>query len=168
MAHVLCLFRHGIAEDPSPAVLDADRALTPEGIDKTRLAAAGLRRLGFVPDVILSSPLRRAVETARILAREFEMEDAVELEPRLAGGDPPEEIVRGLRDHRGAGCLLLVGHEPGLGMTASTLLSGSPGLVRLRFKKAGAAGIAVGSLPPRSTGELLWFLTPRQLRDLGR
>jgi phosphohistidine phosphatase SixA len=108
------------------------------------------------------------VETAELFARELGLAGAVELEPRLAGGVEPEEILRGLRSHRGAGSLLLVGHEPGLGMLASTLLTGSPGLLNLRFKKAAVAGIAVGAVPPRSPGELLWFLAPGQLRALGR
>jgi phosphohistidine phosphatase len=168
MAHLLCLVRHGIAENPSPSVADADRALTPEGSRRTAQAAAGLRKLGFAPDVILSSPLRRAVETAEIFARALGMEGAVELEPRLAGASEPEEILRGLRSRRRAASLLLVGHEPSIGMLASTLLTGSPGLLHLRFKKAGAAGIAVGALPPRSPGELLWFLGPGQLRTLAR
>lgn len=167
MAHLLCLFRHGIAEDPSPSLSDSDRALTEEGARKTALAAAGLRALGLSPDVILSSPLRRALETAEIVARTLGAKGAVRLEERLAGGDP-EEILRGLRAHRDARSLLLVGHEPSLGMLASTLLTGSPGLLRLQFKKAGAAAIAVGALPPRAPGELLWFLAPAQLRALGR
>jgi phosphohistidine phosphatase len=167
MAHLLCLLRHGIAEDPSASVRDVDRALTQEGVRKTELAAAGLSELGLAPDVILSSPLRRAVETAEIVARALGTKEAVRLEQALAGGEP-EEILRGLRSHRGAACLLLVGHEPSLGILASTLLTGSPGLLRLHFKKAGVAGIAVGALPPSSPGELLWFLGPAHLRALGR
>jgi hypothetical protein len=51
---------------------------------------------------------------------------------------------------------------------ASVLLVGTPGLVPLPFKKAGLAAISVASLPPRAAGTLEFFLTPGQLRRIGR
>jgi phosphohistidine phosphatase SixA len=63
---------------------------------------------------------------------------------------------------------VLVGHEPDLAALASTLLTGTPGLVHMAFRKAGLAGIVVASLPPRSAGALEFFLTPAQLRRIGR
>jgi phosphohistidine phosphatase len=64
---MLYLVRHGIAEVAS-ATSDADRRLTAEGTRKLHAAALGLQRLGVVPDLVLSSPLRRAEETAQQLA----------------------------------------------------------------------------------------------------
>ena len=64
--------------------------------------------------------------------------------------------------------IVLVGHEPDLAALASTLLIGTPGLLHLGFRKAGLAGIVVPSLPPRSAGSLEFFLTPGQLRRIGR
>ena len=68
MSSVIYLMRHGIAADPAPGMSDADRALTPDGVRKTVRVAAGLAKLGVKPDVILSSPLRRAEETAHLVA----------------------------------------------------------------------------------------------------
>ena len=167
MSSVIYLMRHGIAADPAPGVSDADRALTPEGVRKTERVAAGLEKLGIKPDVILSSPLRRAEETARLVAEALDARPRVELFPPLGPGVAPSELVKQLRAHRRASELLLVGHQPDLGELASFLLTGTPKLVPLPFRKAAVAAIAVSSLPPRRPGDLEWFLTPGQLRSLG-
>ena len=61
-----------------------------------------------------------------------------------------------------------MGHEPDMGELVSTLLVGTPGLVGVRFKKAGLAGVAVGALPPRGAGMLEFMMSPAQLRRIGR
>jgi phosphohistidine phosphatase len=167
MACTLYLVRHGVAAPASPSTIDADRALTEEGARKTLRAAHGLRALSVKPAVVLSSPLRRAQETAEILASILAPKVPVELYPPLAFGHEPRDVVQGLRGHRGAEQILLVGHQPDMGELASFLLTGSPNLVHLPFKKAGTAAVTVPSLPPRSAGVLEWFLTPAQLRLIG-
>lgn len=166
MSVVLYIMRHGIAADPAPGMSDADRALTAEGVRKTERAAVGLQRIGVKPDAILSSPLRRAEETARLVADVLTPNASIELFPPLAGGFAIEDLVKGLRPHRQAGELLLVGHQPDLGQLASYLITGAGNLALLPFKKAGVAAIELASLPPRSAGLLHWFLTPGQLRAI--
>ena len=166
MSVIIYLMRHGIAAEPAAGMNDADRALTAEGIRKTTRVAVGLSKLGVKPGLILSSPLRRAEETARLVADVLTPRSAVELYPPLAGGFSAADVIKGLRPHRQAQELLLVGHQPDIGELASYLITGSADLTRLPFKKAGVAAITVGSVPPRSTGQLEWFLTPGQLRDI--
>ena len=166
MSLIVYLMRHGIAADPAPGTNDADRALTPDGVRKTERVAVGLQKLGAKPDLVLSSPLRRAEETARLVADVLSPRGPVELYPPLAGGFAVDDILKGLRPHRGARELLLVCHQPDLGELASHLLTGSATLVPLPFRKAGVAAISVGSLPPRMPGTLEWFLTPGQLRAI--
>lgn len=166
MSVFLYLMRHGIADEPSRGVADADRALTDEGVRKTTRVAEGLRALDVRPDAIISSPLRRAEETARIACRVLTPDGSVELTPLLAGGVLPAEILRGLKPPRTARHVMLVGHQPGLGELASLLLTGDADLAPLPFKKAAVAAIEIASLPPRSTGLLHWFLTPGQLRAI--
>jgi phosphohistidine phosphatase len=166
MSVLLYLMRHGIAAEPSPGSNDAERALTPEGVRKTARVAVGLQAIGAKPDLILSSPLLRAEETARLVADVLAPRKAVELYPPLAGGFSAADVMRGLRPHRGVRELLLVGHQPDLGDLASHLLTGSTSLVPLPFKKAGVAAIALGAIPPRAPGILEWFLTPGQLRAI--
>src|ERR1700689_4445795 len=61
---MLYVMRHALAEDAAAGVDDAARHLTEKGRERTRAAAAGMRAMGIVPDVILTSPLARALETA--------------------------------------------------------------------------------------------------------
>ena len=161
---MLYVMRHGIAEDASRDGSDAERALTEEGIRKTTQVAEGLKALEVRIDAVISSPLRRAEETARIAARILVPDLEVELTPLLAGGIAAERIAGGLRPPKRAGSILLVGHQPDLGELASYLLTGSPHTAPLPFKKAGVAAIEVDGLPPRSTGVLHWFATPALLR----
>ncbi len=168
-ASVLLLLRHGIAEDPGEAQTDEERRLTGEGRRKVREVAEGMRALQLPVDVILTSPLRRTRETAAIVAGAYELDDTAVIDaPALAPGGGPDRVLAALQPHARAGAVLLVGHQPDLGELASTLLVGTPGLVPLPFKKAGLAVISVASLPPRAAGTLESFLTPAQLRRIGR
>lgn len=168
MSRTLLLIRHGIAADAAPGVHDGDRALTAEGARRIKQVAAGLKRLGACPDVVLSSPLRRARETADLLAAVVNPSLAVEVCDWLAPGNGPRAVVAALRSYRGARQIALVGHQPDLGELASYLLTGSPALVPFAFKKGGVAAIAVASMPPRSAGLLRWFAPPKMLRALTR
>ena len=161
------LLRHAIAEDPSAGRSDEERRLTGEGKRKLREIVAGMRAIELPVDAIFTSPLRRARETAEILAAGYGLEDQITECAALGGGGRHDAVLGALRGVRGAG-VVLVGHEPDMGELASTLLTGSAGLVHLDFRKAGLCGIAVGSLPPRAAGTLHFFLTPGQLRRLGR
>jgi phosphohistidine phosphatase len=166
--HLLMLLRHAIAEESSSTGRDEDRRLTGEGKRKLREVVAGMRALELPVDVVLTSPLRRAVETAEIVADGYGSSDDVELTPSLAPGASPDAVLAALAGLGRPSGIVLVGHEPDLAILASTLLTGTGGLVHMAFRKAGLAGIVVASLPPRSAGALEFFLTPSQLRRIGR
>jgi phosphohistidine phosphatase len=161
----LYLVRHAIAEDASPSGRDADRALTAEGKAKMRRGAQGLRALGVRLDLILTSPYRRAAETAEILAAALGDVEVRPL-PELAAGAQVPELLAALRPFRHLEALALVGHQPDLGILASEVATGSPSLHPLAFKKGGIACFTISA--PRSgfRGELVWFMTPKQLRAL--
>jgi phosphohistidine phosphatase len=163
------LLRHAIAEEPTATRSDEARRLTGEGKRKLREVVAGMRALELPVELVLSSPLRRAVETAEIVADAYgAAREDVEITPALAPGTGPDAVLAALADVGRPSGIVLVGHEPDLTALASTLLTGTPGLVRMAFRKAGLAGIVVASLPPRSPGALEFFLTPSQLRRIGR
>src|SRR5512139_899818 len=164
---VIYLVRHGIAAPPLAGLGNGDRRLSPDAKRKMRRVARGLKRLGVMPDAVLSSPLRRAEETAGAVAGVLDPKLVVQVYPPLAPGHEPAEVLKGLHRCRAARELVLVGHQPDLGLLASHLLTGSSGLVPLPFKKGAVAAIRVGSLPPRAAGTLMWFMTPKQLRALG-
>lgn len=164
----LLLVRHGIAEDADLAaavgMADHRRPLTPKGEKKMRRIARTLAEL--VPDLALvaSSPLRRAVQTAEILAAAYGKVPMVQTDA-LAPGARPETIAELLGDQRIPGPCALVGHEPDLGRWASWALCGE-GRSFIQFKKGGAALLTFPGLPAAGHGELLWLLTPTQLRDM--
>jgi phosphohistidine phosphatase len=138
------------------------------GARRLKRVAAGLKRLGVSPDVVLSSPLRRAQETAALLVAVLNPSLPVEVCDQLAPGHAPSEVVGALRPYRAARHLVLVGHQPDLGELASYLLTGAPGRVAFEIKKGGVAAIEVSSLPPRSAGLMRWFAPPKLLRAVAR
>jgi phosphohistidine phosphatase len=161
----LLLIRHAIAvPSGTPGVEDDERPLTSRGRKRFRKAARGLARVMDRPDVLLTSPLPRAAESAEIAARAFG-----KVEPRheraLAGGGP-EAIINVLRRQPPEATVAVVGHEPTLSELLARLL-GSHRAERLAFKKGGAALV---DLPTdgRSAGRLIWFLRPRILRSLAQ
>src|SRR5574341_635857 len=162
------LFRHGIAAVREEWTgKDADRPLTDKGKRRVRRAAAGLKQLDVRPTHMLTSPLIRAVETARLLHVTFAVGSPLQLVDELLPDAPPETMISLLHDLPPGSCVLCVGHEPHLGMTASMLLSGRlSGAFPL--KKAGACLIELPLPAKPGRGRLIWWLTPSQLRTIGK
>ena len=163
----LYLFRHGIAADRETfAGKDAERPLTEDGTRKTRLAAQGLRRVAPAFDLILSSPLLRARQTAELVVTAYEGRPPLRFSDWLAEDAAHEEVIREIRALRPApGALLLVGHEPNLSELASLLLTGRP-TMGMRFKKAGACRLTWDRIDLGPGAVLDWFLPPKVLRAL--
>ena len=166
-AYELYIMRHGIAaaggtpEYPE----DAKRPLTPEGKKKMQEISKGLKRLGVAVDWIVSSPLVRAVETAEIVAPALLSEGQVENSETLSPGGSPEALVAHLAKHPNRRRVLVVGHEPDLSVLAARLV-GAGRHVNLAFKKGGCCLIEFEEFPPRSPGQLTWWLSPRVMRKL--
>ncbi|MEB3201421.1 MAG: histidine phosphatase family protein [Synechococcus sp.] len=149
----LLLWRHGIAAERHPDHPDAERALTAEGIQRTAAVAEQLVRLQLSCARLLSSPLKRAVQTAE-LGVAAGLASGFGIEASLAPGGNPRPLLQvghGLR-------LGLVGHEPDLGALASRLLGLPAGAITLR--KAGIVLIRIG--PAGASLEAL--IGPRLLR----
>jgi phosphohistidine phosphatase len=164
-----CLFvRHGIAvERDEWEGSDADRPLTERGAKRVAQMAAGLRRLDVQPTHVLSSPLIRAIETAKIVRRSLRVHTAVQIVDALLPDAPPNRLLSILHDLPPESCVLCIGHEPQLGMAASVFLSGRAS-TSFPLKKAGACLIEL-SIPPKPGQSVLrWWLTPSQLRAIGR
>lgn len=166
----LYLMRHGIAEqaghgDPER---DRDRALTSEGEKRVSEVARGLRRLGVKPEVMLTSPLLRARQTAEIVAEILELRERLEETEHL--GVPPDStaLVRQLARLRPRpDVVMLIGHEPHLSEFTALLVAGPSSGVRLTFKKGGVARLEVTALEAGRCATLEWLLPPRVLRRLG-
>lgn len=160
----LLVFRHGIAEDRSADGTDASRALTEHGVERTRAAARGLAAFADRPDVILSSPKTRALETAREAAAAFGRD--VEVLDELADG-PPDAVLRTLAA-RPEETVMIVGHEPMLSELVEQACTGVRRLGFVDMRKAGCACIDIAFAPggEPAGAALLWLATPKMLRGL--
>jgi len=162
--------RHGIAlplDDPNVGH-EAVRPLSDKGVKRIRKAAKGLRQLDIRFDCILTSPLPRARQTAEIVASMIGKSDRLEEISGLAPESTVDHLLFGLTRYQDRDHLLLVGHEPLLGETASRLLGGRQDAgLRLSFKKGSLCRVEIAGLPPVGPAKLHWVLTPKQLRMLG-
>jgi len=158
----LYILRHGLAEEHSHSGRDRDRALTPEGIERTHSAGKALRKMDVEFDLVLSSPFVRAWQTAEIIVEELSCANRLQKCEALSSGGPIEEVFEALKKIEGAyESVLLVGHEPDLSQIISTLLSGSPDLA-VTMKKGGLAKLTCMAADPGSA-RLEWLLTPKHL-----
>lgn len=134
---------------------DALRPLTPEGEEAMRREAAALKGLGLAPDLIVTSPLVRALRTAEIVAQGLGLEGEVVADERLAHGFDARALGKIVAAHPDAAQLMVVGHEPEFSATVASLIGGGD----VVMKKGGIARVDLpdGSL---KRGVLAWLLTP--------
>jgi len=146
------LLRHGIAEDGYP---DSARALTDEGKEKLRKV---LKRCGAKPTLILSSPYRRALETAHVAAESLDYAGEIERAQALTPDGSASDVWEEIRIRKNEDAILLASHEPLMSATAAFLL-GAPGIL-VDMKKAALVRIDIERFGPRPAGVLKWMLTP--------
>ena len=163
----LYLLRHAIAVDGEQfAGDDSERPLTVEGAKKMRRIAKGMRKLKLSFDAILSSPYRRARETAQIVAEQFHMRRHLRLTNTLTPRGNRRALIDEIaRLERNAQSILLAGHEPYLSTLAASLVFGRPA-VGLILKKGGLCKLSSEHVRNGRCAELEWLLTPRQLMAL--
>lgn len=162
---LLYLVRHGIAinrDDPN-APPEAERHLTPKGIQKTREAARGLRALGIKPRAVLSSPYLRALQTAEIVCEELELPlGKLRRTPTLLPEAAAAEFFRELKKVH-AEEVICFGHAPNMDDVLAHALGAAHALTAL--KKAGVACVELQS-PGSRGGTLQWVVTPKILRKM--
>jgi phosphohistidine phosphatase len=151
----LLLLRHGIAEERSLDRPDEKRHLTREGIERMREEAKAFVRIGLKPDLVLTSPLRRCVETAEIVADTLGVADRLYEEARIAPGFRLGDLQKIVEQNPDAQQLMVVGHQPDLGIIAGQLIA-SPAL---DVKKGGLVRIDADRIEP-GWGVLVWMLAP--------
>jgi phosphohistidine phosphatase len=152
------LLRHGIAEDARQGHADSERALTSEGREKLRRVLKRARAAGATPDLILSSPYRRAVETADVAVETLGYQGKVVRTRALLPEASPYDAWEEVRSHHGQSSVLLASHEPLMSSLAAFLL-GSPAL-QVDMKKAALVRVDCDRLGPQPKGLLKWMLTP--------
>ena len=165
---LILLIRHAKAE-PRPIAAgvksDSRRPLSNAGRKRMRRAAKALYKLVPAIDVLASSPLTRARETAEIIAARYGGMPVVDLKSLSPGGSE-RDLLDWLCEQRKDATVALVGHEPDLGLFASWLLSGKK-LPFAPLRKGAACLIRFADMPAPSDGVLEWWLTPKLLDQLG-
>ncbi|MGC1617042.1 MAG: phosphohistidine phosphatase SixA [Candidatus Acidiferrum sp.] len=164
----LYIVRHGIAidrEDPK-CPPDPERYLTEQGIEKTKRVAAGVAALSAAPDLLLSSPYVRAMQTAEIFAAALDYpKQKIRHTDLLLPGAEPTVFFRELVKDKQSSTLFIFGHAPQLDDVIATALGSKHHITSL--KKAGVALLELKRVSPPS-GQLVWLAPPKLLRRAGK
>lgn len=159
----LYIIRHGLAGEHGSYANDEERPLTAEGQRRTRQVAKRLQELDIQFDLIQTSPLVRARQTAEILQKvglAQQLEESVDLKP----GGEINRWLEWLRSWQGQGheSLAIVGHEPDLGAWAEQLVWGKV-QYKLVVKKASVIGLLLPDRDALGQSQLFWLTPPRLL-----
>ena len=161
----LYLIRHGVAaERGEDWPDDSKRPLTSDGIAKLRKEARGLAALDVAIEQIVCSPLVRTRQTADVIAETLKSKPGVVTSDALAPAGTPAAVIQELSKYVRKSGVALVGHEPNLGELAAHLIGARHAI---EFKKGAVCRIDFEVLPPKGSGQLRWFVTPKMLRRLG-
>lgn len=137
---------------------DCGRPLTADGQTRVSRAAKALSKLGLDVDVLITSPLERAKETAVIVADALKIRDRIVEDERLGSDFSVERLAQILQEHDDAKTIMLVGHEPTMSETIGSLVGGA----RIDLKKGGLACVDIRERASLS-GDLLWLVPPKIL-----
>ena len=155
---ILYFLRHGKAGSPRPRDDDA-RELTDTGVAALRAAAPLWRRLNLRPDVVLSSPLPRALQTAELFCEA--VGGSPTADERLRPGAGWGAMARAMAAEPDARRVMFVGHEPDLSAAICQL----SGAASVRMRKGGLACLEFYGIPEPGGGEIAWLLDPDLYTD---
>jgi|SRR5579862_3341183 len=158
----LYLVRHATASDIAPS--DEERELTREGKEEARSVGAALAKLGVKPSHVLTSPLVRARQTAKIAAEQMIFSGKMEILDELTNGTSTPSLLKALRSYASANEIILVGHMPSLSEHLAVLI-GAGNAQGLALGKGSVACIELDQLR-MGTGQLRWLTRQKQLREI--
>ena len=141
----------------------------PDGTSKSYGQLGVLAKLGYRFDVVVTSPIRRAKETANLIGEAINAKTRVEEWAELSPEGSRSAFYRRLSGIRPGSKVLCVGHEPYLTIVMGEIAGRGEedsGGFRISLKKGGLAKLLVMGFNPEITGELRWLLTPKQIRRM--
>lgn len=157
----ILILRHGEAgKRLAPSSQDAERQLTVAGKEEVAEVAQTMKKIGLEFDVIGTSPIKRARQSAEIVARVLGLKKSLEVWDELKPEGDRKELYKRLSRMKRDSSVLVVGHEPYLTTVIGELIAGGRG-ASISLKKAGFARLDVSIFSPAPKGELRWLLTPR-------
>jgi phosphohistidine phosphatase len=154
---ILYFLRHGAA---GPSDAGDAQELSDDGRAALKAAAPIWRRLNLRPDVIVTSPLPRARQSAELLAAAIDGAAPVP-DARLSAGSDWSAMAQVLAAHPQARRVCFVGHEPDLSAAIGQLT----GAASVRMRKGGLACVEFYGVPEPGTGELAWLVDPDLYTD---
>jgi phosphohistidine phosphatase len=164
----LFVLRHGEAGKTIPSgSSDSKRPLTIAGEKEIVIISKVLRKMGVRLDVILTSPLKRARQTADIVAKEFKAQNKVRQMRELSPEGDRKALYQSLSSFKEGTTILLVGHSPHLSDMVGEIVSDDSSL-RLDLKKGGIVRIRITAAAPKLKGELRWLISPRLSRLISK
>jgi phosphohistidine phosphatase len=152
---ILYFLRHGDAGQ-AWAVDDQARPLSAEGEAALLAAATTWTRLRLRPEVVITSPLVRAHQTAKLLCQAIGCTGEPVVDQRLEPGAGWSDMAQAMADHPGAARVCFVGHEPDLSQVVALLT----GAASIRMRKGGLACVEFYGVPEPGGGELAWLIDP--------
>jgi phosphohistidine phosphatase len=168
----LYLLRHGDAGKRMAVAAGGntgDVPLTIVGREEIAIIARSVKALNLRFSAIVTSPLKRAVQTAKIIAKVLAIENRISVWNDLVPEGSRSKLYNKLNQYTRDSSVLMIGHEPYLSNIMYDMIfqkNRVNQLGRMSLKKAGLAKIRVISLTPNISGELRWLLTPRILKLL--
>lgn len=158
----LYLMRHANAGMPrgNPS-LDAKRSLIKEGKDQCLLMARVLSALKVQVDIVVSSPLKRALQTAQFVGTELGYDAKVEISPALGPDADYADFQDMLAKYSGYEGMLAVGHNPNVFQFLGRLITANGGAA-IRMRKGSVARVDLDRHPPL----LQWLIDPRSARAI--
>lgn len=162
----LYLLRHAIAVEAADwSSDDESRPLTAMGITKMRQGARNIVQMIPSLDIIMTSPLVRAHQTAKLVSDSYQLTKPPKLliSNNLAPGNKILSLREELNQYPNSSKIMLVGHQPDLGNLLGHLVAGDQS-IQIPLKKGGLAYVEISS--KESLGQLEWLLTAKQLRSL--
>ena len=153
------ILRHGLAQEANGGMRDADRPLTPEGTKKLLPVLRRARAIDVQPPVILTSPYRRARETAQVAVEALRGEPKLVESRALIPDSSPELVWDEIRNHKNDRQIMIVGHEPLLSSVYAYLLGAA--LAQIDVKKGSLGRIDVDRFTGQPRGILRWLIHPK-------
>lgn len=154
--------RHANAGEPklNPAK-DAKRPLDKLGIEQSHDVGRALAALNVTVDAIISSPLKRATQTAAVVANEIDHEEKVVIDNALRPGATWDQFQELLRRYSRKDAIMVVGHNPTMTEFLNRLVGAPPTVLEL---KKGA--IARVEKEDRRAAVLKWCMPPKMVRSI--
>jgi phosphohistidine phosphatase len=141
---------------------DEKRALDKDGIEQCGSVGRALAALDVQPDVIISSPLKRATQTASLVGNELGYEQKLQLEPAMRPEAAFTDFRRMLDKYNRHESVMVVGHNPSITDFLAKIIAKSGCEAQIDFKKGAVARVETG----RRSATLDWFFTPRLAREI--